>query len=183
MFIVRPIQLPVPASVSRNEQLPTVIQLGLWTPRSAFPPSRPIDGRVFTCDNGLYLMSNPNRGDNDPIWGVGWAESDHWAIRAWGHPRYSGDLTAPPAQWRPPPSLTFLGRPSRVSFENVLAFERSRLTSPRVTIVNARYRMTDGAFVQYIIEGADKVKYMFGSVQPEPTDEPAAIEFRLHQQR
>jgi len=128
-------------------------------------------------------MSNPNRGDNDPIWGVGWAESDHWAIRAWGHPRYSGDLTAPPAQWRPPPSLTFLGRPSRVSFENVLAFERSRLTSPRVTIVNARYRMTDGAFVQYIIEGADKVKYMFGSVQPEPTDEPAAIEFRLHQQR
>ena len=163
-------------------QLRDLIARRRWTVRSAFPPSRPIGGRLFTLGNGMFLMTNPLRGDDDPVWGVGWAESDYWAERAWSYPNFAGDLTSPPPEWRPLPSLAFMGRPTDLSLGSVVAFERSRLHVPKVTRLNARYRTTDGAFVQYNVEGSDDVKYIFGAPQPKSTDEPVAIEFRLREQ-
>src|SRR3989442_1386973 len=67
-----------------------------WAPRAAFPPSIPIGDRIFGCEGGLYLLTNPRRGPGDPVRAVGWAESDYWAKRFWDNPPFSGDLTAPP---------------------------------------------------------------------------------------
>src|SRR5262249_13115881 len=60
-----------------------VISKARWSPRSVFPPSRMVSSRIFACGEGLYLLTNPNLGEGDPVRAVGWAESDYWANRVW----------------------------------------------------------------------------------------------------
>lgn len=155
-----------------------------WTPRVEFPPSRMlVDGptvSVFTCDNGLYLMTNRNFGERDPVWGVGWAESDYWAKRVWGSPSLALDLGAsPPARW-PLPQLTELGRPADLSYGSVLDYERSRPGARPGLSWTANYRMTDGAFRNVELCGVKgRVRHYFASSELSVDDLPVAIEFRL----
>jgi hypothetical protein len=128
------------------------------------------------------LMTNPRYGDDDPVYAVGWAQSDYWARRAWEVP-FGGELTSPSPQWSSSPSLQFLGRPARLSFGSVCGFERAQRGTETALFGCARYRVTDGAFMTFEIRGIDAVVYFFGSNEPETEDEPVALEFRLQEER
>ncbi len=126
------------------------------------------------------MLINPVRGDGDQAYGLGWAESDYWALRAFDGPQFKGDLKhAPPPEWKPPPSLTFLGRPSNLSFKTISDHERERTGPSNVILVTAHYRMVDGAFLSVSVNGADGIHYTYASNDPRPGDEPVAIELRL----
>jgi hypothetical protein len=133
---------------------------------------------IYACGDGIFLMSNPNYGQGHPVRAVGWAESDYWAVRAWSLPPFRGDLAIPPAQWKPSPSLTFLGRPENLNFGVLCAFEQAQPNVGKASIVKATYRMTDGAFL-YVGVGGNGLTYLFASNKPAPTDEPVAFEIRL----
>jgi hypothetical protein len=156
--------------------LPDLIRRDRWTPRAQFPPSERLGDRVFRCGDGVYLITR-KRDPEGAVRGVGWAESDYWAQRAWLVP-FPGGLEAPTPRWRPP-SLGFLGRPEVLTFQAVKKFERPRCHAPRVLRELAHYRVTDGAFMYVEISGADGLSYIFGSNEVRPDDLPVAIEFRL----
>lgn len=164
--------------------LANLITMPRWTARAQFPPSRvmadDVTTPVFTCDNGLYLMANRNFGDGDPVWGVGWAESDHWARRVWGNPSGTGDLDdIPPAQW-PLPSLVDIGRPESLSYGSVLAFEQSLPGARAGLAANGNYRVTDGGFLSAELRGiGGLIRHYFGTNEPMQSTLPVAIEFRL----
>src|SRR5262245_51119448 len=89
-----------------------------WSPRAEFPPSRLVGSCTFACGEGIYLVSNPDVGEGDPVYAVGWAMSDYWAENTWEMwPSTLSD--APEAQHAGPPSLGFLGRPEVLSFARV----------------------------------------------------------------
>lgn len=151
-----------------------------WSPRFAFPPSEPLGGRLFTCGDGFYLMTNPDFGDADPVYAVGWAESEHWARRAWELPPYAGDLTPPAPQWEPP-SLAFLGLPEDLSYKSVYSFETNRAGTgaQKASLIGGRFRLTDGAFLHRTVKGADGISFIYAAAKPKPTDPPVAIGFTL----
>lgn len=157
--------------------LQELISIKCWSPRSFFPSSSPVNDRLFACGRGFYLLTNPKHGEGDPVYAVGWAESDYSARRAWETP-FLGGLTWPPAQWGPPPSLVFLGRPDSLSYESVYNFERAQAGAKIATLVTASYRFNDGAFLASVISGIG-INYNYRSNSPCPTDQPIAIEFRL----
>lgn len=156
----------------------------LWTPRSQFPPSSDIGGRVFACGDDLYLMTNPKRGEGDPVRAAGWARSEYWALRVWSVPPFSGELTDPPKEnSSSPPSLAFLGRPENLSYGEIKEFEKSKLGPDTITMVTARYRMTDGAFLYLALNGADGITYAYPSNEPRSGDQPVAISLDLPEGR
>jgi hypothetical protein len=161
-----------------ESQLKALLKMKRWTPRSGFPPSHAMSDVVYALGSGLFLVTNPIVGEGDLVVEVAWAESNYWAGRAFDNP-YRGDLTPTTPQWRPPPSLTFLGRPSHLPFAIVRDFERSRTGPSNVLLVTGHYRMTDGAFLYVSVNGSDRVTYMYASNQPRPGDEPVGIGFML----
>jgi hypothetical protein len=159
--------------------LESVIASRRWTPRAAFPPSEELSPRLYTLGDGYYLMTNPRRGEGDPVRGVGWAASDYWARRAWDNPPFAGDLdSVPPAQWQQP-SLEFLGRPQPLTFASVCAYESARSGARVATLVTASYRFKDGAFLALRVSGADGVIYDYPEPEAKPDELPVAVEFRL----
>jgi hypothetical protein len=163
--------------------LESAIAKKCWTPRAAFPPSSLLSDRLFTCGGGFYLMTTAHFGAGDPVYGVGWAESDYWARRAWIVP-FREELTPPPPQWRPPPSLVFLGRPETLSYGAVRDFERGQPGAKTAILLTGTYRISvDGAFVYCSINGVDGVKYIYSSNHPKRGDQPVALEFRLPKDR
>ncbi len=153
-----------------------------WSKRADFPASIELGDRVFACGDGVYLRTNPRRGEDDPVLSVCWAESDYWARRALSVPPFCGDIrrsAVPEAKWGTPPSLVFTGRPAVLTFEALHAYERSREGARTAVLLNATYRMTDGAFLCCELEGQDGVTCYFDSNDPGPEDVPVAIEFRL----
>jgi hypothetical protein len=168
-----------------QDRLQRMVSQWRWSPRTAFPQSNVLNGELFSCGGGLYLMINPRRGSDDPVWAVGWAESDYWARRVWEKPPFPGDLNnLPPPQWRPPPSLEFLGRPGSLAFAAVLRFERARANiARRAALADVTFRFTDGGILYYNVNGTDRITYKFASSDPKPDDEPVAIEFRLPQRK
>jgi hypothetical protein len=159
--------------------LENLVSATLWTPRAAFPPSAEVGSRTFSLGRGFYLMTNPTWGEGEPVYGVGWAESDYWARRAWENPPFAGGLTPPAPQWPGPPSLGFLGRPVRLGFKAVCAFEQSARGVSASMLRTGTYRLTDGAFLVHQVRGADDVFYNFGKPNSRPRDLPVAIEVRL----
>lgn len=160
-----------------------LVTMPRWTPREAFPPSRLLHRgsvvSIFSTGEGLYLLTNRNRGDKDPVWGVGWAESDYWARRVWASPQFDGELTAPPAQ-RVLPAFAGLDLPDDLSFAGIVDFETNhprRATS--VGLVNATVRVADGEILRSNVSGHDKITYCFAELKPKADDLPVAIEFRL----
>lgn len=153
-----------------------------WSPHTAFPQSRPVADRVFTCGGGLYLMTNSEDGEGDPVRAVGSAQSDYWAKRAWQNPPFPGDLTLPPPQSNVLPSLQFVGRPENLSFADIRNFESAQAGARKLAMVRASYRLTDGAFLYCAIHGANGITYIYASNNPRPRDWPVAIEFRLPDQ-
>ena len=149
-----------------------------WSPRAEFPPSRMVRNRIFACGEGIYLLTNPNFGEGDPVRAVGWAESDYWAERVWETP-FSGQLDALTAQWGDPPSLRFLGRPKVLSFANVHDFEKTQPGARKAIMLVAKYRLSDGAFLHHVINGTDGITYFYASDEPLPEDLPVALEIRL----
>ena len=163
-------------------QLQNLVSLPLWTPLSAFPPTRPLGDRVFALGNGLFVLVNPVHGGGDRAYGVGWAESDYWATRAFDGPQFRGKLDdPPPPQWKPPPSLAFLGRPTVLSFKTISDHERGLTGPSNVILVTAHYRMTDGAFLSVSVNGANGIKYTYASNDPRPADQPVALEVGLRE--
>jgi len=160
-------------------QLSKLIGVRRWSRRAVFPPSTALTERLFAVGHGLYLITNPRRGDGDPVLSVGWAESDYWARRAWENPPFRGDLTVPPPQWRPAPSLVFLARPASLAFGTICDFEQRQPGARIATLVTGVYRLTDGAFLHCRVSGLYGVSYFYESNDPRPGDEPSAIEFRL----
>jgi hypothetical protein len=156
----------------------SLVAASRWSPLAAFPQAAALCDRVFSLGNGCYALTNPSRGDGNPVRAVGWAESDYWAARAWANPPYNGTLDPPPPQWQPVPSLAFRGRPEVLCFKKVVDFETLR-SGPKAILVDARYRLTDGAFLFFGVNGSDGLTYIFGSHDPSPEDEPVALEFRL----
>ena len=151
-----------------------------WSPRSAFPPSTLLGGdHLFTCGSGVYLVTNSNFGQGDPVLAVGWAESDYWAHRAWDRPPFRGDLHPLPPEWGPPPSLAFLGRPARLGFQALRKFEAAQPGAATVTLVTAGFRFPDGAFLSCEIHAEDGITYFYASPNPKRDDQPVAIEFEL----
>jgi hypothetical protein len=75
--------------------------------------------------------------------------------------------------------MTFLGRPEVLAFRNVYEFEQAQTCAKKVTLENASYRMTDGAFLYVNVSGVDGVTYFYASTKPAPTDLPVAFELRL----
>jgi hypothetical protein len=124
-------------------------------------------------------MTNPKRGSGDPVRAVGWAESDYWAVRCWAVPPFAGNLSLEQTQWRPPPSLGFLGRPEDLSFAVVREFESAQPHAKTATLVDAKYRITDGAFLYCAIHGANGIIYIYSSNNPANEDRPVALEFKL----
>jgi hypothetical protein len=158
--------------------LPDLIRRDRWTPRAQFPPSRRLGDRVFGCGHGVYLITRRDDPE-DAVRGVGWAESDYWAQRAW-IVQFPGGLEAPAPQWGPPPSLGFLGRPEVLAFQAVKEFERRRFPALQAFGMEvADYRISDGAFMYVQVRGADGLFYIYGSNKVRPDDLPVAIEFRL----
>jgi hypothetical protein len=155
-----------------------IIGKARWSRRAEFPPSRMVRNRIFACGEGIYLLTNPKFGQGDPVRAVGWAESDYWAERVWETP-FSGQLDAPTAQWGGPPSLRFLGRPEILSFASVHDFEKAQPAARKATVLVAKYRVADGAFLHHIINGTDGVTYFYASDEPLPDDLPVALEIRL----
>ena len=153
-----------------------------WSPRAEFPPSRMIGNRIFACGEGIYLLTNPNFGEGDPVRAVGWAESDYWAKRVWENP-FSGQLDRPRVRRCNLPSLQFIGRPEVLSFDRVFDFEKAQSEARKATVLVANYRVSDGTFLQNMINGADGIKYFYASEEPLPEiipdDLPVAIEIRL----
>jgi len=133
-----------------------------------------------TLGKGLFVLINPIREGGDQAYAVGWAESDYWAARAFDGPQFRGDLKHPPQpQWRPAPSLAFLGRPKSLSFKTVRDHELGR-TENNVTLVTAHYRITDGAFLSVSVNGAGII-YTYVSTDPQADDEPVALEIGLRE--
>jgi len=159
--------------------LPDFIGQARWAVRSEFPPSSLLGGRVFTCGDGWYLMTNPRRGLGDPVHSVGWAQSDYWARRSWEVPPFAGGLVPPQPQRLEVPSLRALGRPDVLAFEKVREFESRQPGAKTVTMVDARYRLTDGAFLFCAIHGCGGVTYIYASNEPGSSDQPVALQFQL----
>jgi hypothetical protein len=158
--------------------LQDVVRKALWSPRAEFPPSNMVSNRIFACGEGLYLLTNPNFGEGDPVRAAGWAGSDYWARRVWETP-FSGQLDAPDSQWFGLPSLRFLGRPEDLSFASVLDFEKARPGARKATVLVAKYRTTDGAFLHHAINGTDGITYFYASAEPLPEDLPVGLELEL----
>lgn len=137
-----------------------------------------VSSRIFDCGEGIYLLTNPNFGEGDPVRAAGWAESDYWAKRAWETP-FSGRLDVPGAQRDGPPSLRFLGRPEILSFATVLDFEKAQPRALVATLLVAKYRVTDGAFLHHAIRGSDGITYFYASDEPLRENLPVALEIRL----
>jgi RHS repeat-associated protein len=151
------------------DDLAGLIRRAQWTPRAAFPPSSRLDEELFTLGGGLYLMTNPNFGEGDPVRAVGWAESDYWARRCWTIP-FKDELAPPPPQWGPPPSLQFTGRPASLAFGAVRAWERAQPGALAPILVSARYRISiDGAFLYVKIAGAGGVTFFYPSTRRSPS--------------
>ena len=84
-----------------------------------------------------------------------------------------------PPEWGPPPSLAFLGRPARLGFQAVRKFEAAEPGAATVTLVTARFRFPDGAFLSCEIHAEDGITYFFSATNPKRDDQPGAIEFEL----
>lgn len=149
-----------------------------WSPRSEFPPSTAVSSDIFRCGDDIYLLTNPDVGADDPVWAVGWADSEYWARRSWEVP-FNGDLTSPPFQHVARPSLVFLGRPKDLGFKSVCEYERRQQGAKRMTLIVASHRMTDGGFLYTKVQGSQGVTYMYPSVSPKAEEEPVAIEISL----
>jgi hypothetical protein len=148
------------------------------TPRDRFGPNHHLYGCVYRTDSGTYLLVAPHLGEDDPVFAVGWARNDYWAVRVWGFNgcAYTNDRD-PDAAPADPPSLELLGWPDPLSYAKTLACAKG-LSNERV-MVSASHRLTDGGFISHQIHAAPRLKFHFDEPNPEPADSVAAIELRL----
>lgn len=148
------------------------------TPLGRFGPSRHVNGRVHQASSGVYLLVAPHLGPDDPVFAVGWARNDHWAVQIWGFDGYrfrnDCDPLEPAAD---APSLGSLGWPHPLSYADTLA-HAGRLSGKPV-MVSAGYRMTDGGFKSHVIRAASRVEFHYDDPNPQPGDTVVAIELGL----
>lgn len=166
---------PTPAllDLSRQEYL---------TPRDRFGPNRHVYGRVHKTAVGVYLLVAPHLGENDPVFTVGWARNDYWAVQVWGFDgngyRNDHDPDEPPAE---PPSLRTAGWPDPLSYAETLACAKRLSRAP--VMVSAGYRFTDGGFMSHKIHADPRVAFHFADPNPEPADTAVAVGLGLGGER
>jgi hypothetical protein len=141
----------------------------------SFPATVTVTKTVHSLGGGAYVMTKRTRPNE--AWGVGWAESDYWARRAWETP-FSGDPTADPQPEYATPSAADLGLDGDLKYRAILE-SAGQAPGFGITSVSAQYRMTDGRFLFVTILGSRDAKYYFGSTSPQDSDRPEAIEFGL----
>jgi hypothetical protein len=148
------------------------------TPRDRFGPTQHLYGRVYRSEAGVYLLVAPHLGANDPVFSVGWARNDYWAVQVWGFDGdgYRNDCDRD-AVARDAPSLVALGWPHPLSYAETLACAK-RLSHGRV-MVSANYRVTDGGFESHVIHAAPRAKFHYDEPNPRPADTAVAIELGL----
>ena len=153
-------------------------QLEYLTRLDRFGASRRVYGRVHQAASGVYLLVAPHLGPGDPVFAVGWARNDYWAVQIWGFDgngyRNDRDPLEPTADG---PSLASLGWPHPLSYANTLA--QARRLAGKPVMVSAGYRMTDGGFTSHVIRAAARVKFHYDDPNPQPGDAAAAIELGL----
>ena len=117
-------------------------------------------------------------GPNNPVFAVGWARNDYWAVQIWGFDGYDYRNEFDPLEVATdPPSLASLGWPEPLSYQETLAHAKAR--SGRPVMVTAGYRLTDGEFTSHVIQAPDRVKFYYDDPNPQPADTVAAIELGL----
>ena len=148
------------------------------TPRDRFGPTQHLYGRVHRSEAGVYLLVAPHLDANDPVFSVGWARNDYWAVQVWGFDGngYRNDCDRE-AIATDAPSLAALSWPDPLSYAETLACAK-RLSDEKV-MVSARYRFTDGVFESHVIHAAPRVKFHYDDPNPKPTDTAVAIELGL----
>jgi hypothetical protein len=148
------------------------------TPLDRFGASRHVYGRVHQAGSGVYLLVAPHRGPNDPVFAVGWARNDYWAVQIWGFDGYGYRNECDPLESAADaPSLASLGWPHPLSYADTLA--QARRLSGNPVMVRAGYRMTDGGFTSHVIRAAARVEFHYDDPNPQPSDTVAAIELGL----
>jgi hypothetical protein len=148
------------------------------TPRDRFGPTHQVYGRVYGAGRGLYVLVGPHLGPDDPVFAVGWARNDYWAVRVWGFDgegfRNDFDADAPGTD---EPSLAADGWPHPLRYAETIA--RAEHRSPRRVMTTAGYRLTDGAFTSHEVLAASRVKFHYADPNPAPEDTPVAVELGL----
>lgn len=148
------------------------------SPLDRFGPSEPLYGRVYSSEAGVYLLVASHLGANDPVFSVGWARNDYWAVQVWGFDgdgyRNDCDRDAVAAD---APSLEPLGWPHPLSYAETLA--RAKRLSKGPVMVSARYRLNDGGFKSHVIHANPRVEFHYDEPNPKPADTAVAIELGL----
>jgi hypothetical protein len=152
------------------------------TPRDRLGPNQHVYGRVYRTDSGVYLLVAPHLGENDPVFTVGWARNDYWAVQIWGFngSAYRNDRD-PDAASSDPPSLETMGWPDPLGYAEALACAKRVSDGP--VMVSAGYRFTDGGFMSHAIHAAPRVKFHFDQPNPKPGDPVVAVELGLGGER
>jgi hypothetical protein len=148
------------------------------TPLDRFGASRHVYGRVHRAGSGVYLLVAPHLGPSDPVFAVGWARNDYWAVQVWsfaGH-GYRNDCN-PLESATAAPSLASLGWPHPLSYADTLA-QAQRLSWKPVMVASV-YRTTDGGFTSHVIRAAARVEFHYDDPNPQPGDIAAAIQLGL----
>jgi hypothetical protein len=148
------------------------------TPRDRFGPARQLHGRVYKSEAGVYLLVAPHLGAHDPVFSVGWARNDYWAVRVWGFDGngFRNDFD-PDAVATDAPLLQTLGWPHPLGYGETFACAKRLSDEP--VMVSARYRFTDGEFESHIIHAAPRVTFHYDEANPRPADIAVAIELGL----
>lgn len=140
-------------------------------PISRFPRSEPMTRRLQTCGGGYYLLVTPS---TQVVHSIGWAESDHWAMRCFE--TFDGYDLKPPAACFRPPSLAFLGWPSDLTLGNIKSFTESRPDAVRGGR-SGSFRMSDGALTSVEID-APGLRFHYPP-KAKPRDGLVALQLRL----
>ena len=166
---LRSVEEPALLAASRAEYL---------TPLGRFGSSRHVYGRVHQAVSGVYLLVAPKLGTDDPVFAVGWARNDYWAVRVWGFDGYAYRNECDPLEAdADAPSLGSLGWPHPLSYADALA-QATRLSGRPVMVISV-YRTIDGAFASHVIRAAARVQFHYDDPNPRPGDTVAAIELGL----
>jgi hypothetical protein len=72
-----------------------------------------------------------------------------------------------------------LERPESLDFKDVCEFEQAQPDGRKAALIDASYRMTDGAFLYVRVSGVKGVTYFYASNKPTATDDPVAFEIQL----
>jgi hypothetical protein len=126
----------------------------------------------------VYLLVSPHLGPDNPVYAVGWARNDYWAVRVWGFHGYGSRNDYDPLEAAADmPSLESLGWPNPLSYATTLAHARRLSGNP--VMVSSTYRLINREFSSHTIRAANRVEFHYDDPDPQPSDTAVAVELGL----